>query len=215
LILDKASQKGTGKWTSENAMDLGVPIPTIDAAVEARLLSAYKSEGKRAAKIFHGPSEEFEGDRDKFIDRLHDALYASEITSYAQGMALLKEASKEYDFNLNLADIAKIWRGGCIIRAKILDKIKVAYENNPELSNLLVDKYFSDVLNKMQDSLRYVVGTANNIGIPSLAMGSSLGYFDSYRRERLPANLIQAQRDYFGAHTYRRIDKKGNFHTKW
>jgi 6-phosphogluconate dehydrogenase len=215
LILDEASQKGTGKWTSQNAMDLGVPIPTIDIAVQSRFLSAYKKERVKASKILHGPKKEFSGKIDEFVDKIKDALYASMIVSYAQGMSLLREASEEYEFNLKFADIAQIWRGGCIIRATVLKKIKESFLKNPDLSNLLIDEYFSDVLNNLQDNWRYITQNAIKSGIPSLALNSALGYFDSYRSERLPANLTQAQRDYFGAHTYRRIDKKGSFHSRW
>ncbi len=215
LILDEASHKGTGKWTSQSAMDLGVPIPSIDAAVEARFISSYKDERVKASKILTGPTIEFAGDKDKFIETIHDALYASEIIAYAQGLSLLTSASKEYNFDLNLGNIAKIWRGGCIIRSKILGDITKAYENNPELPNLLFDKYFSGILNIRQDALRKAVQMANKCGIPCLVTSSSLGYYDSYRKERLPANLIQGQRDYFGAHTYKRIDKEGIFHTEW
>ncbi len=215
IILDEASQKGTGKWTSQEAMDLGVPIPSIDAAVEARFISAYKSERIEASQILQGPSLKFDGDKDKFIQAIHDALYASEILAYAQGLSLMTSASKEYGFDLNLGNIAKIWRGGCIIRSKILGDITKAYEKNSQLPNLLFDDYFSGLLNYLQDALRYVVQIANKFGIPCLVTSSSLGYYDSYRKERLPASLIQAQRDYFGAHTYKRIDKEGIFHTKW
>lgn len=215
LILDKAAQKGTGKWTSQNALDLGVPVPTIDAAVEARILSGYKEERVMAAKILFGPAEKFTGDQQNFVSTLQNALYSSEITAYAQGMVLLYRVSQEYNYNLNLSEIAQIWKGGCIIRAKVLDKIKSAYQNNPELPNLLVDPYFADILNKTQTNWRRIVETAVGSGVPVLAMSASLSYFDAYRRESLPANLIQAQRDYFGAHTYQRIDKEGTFHTHW
>jgi len=215
LILDEASHKGTGKWTSQSAMDLGVPIPSIDAALQARFISAYKSERVKASKILTGPSIEFAGNKDKFIEKIRDALYASEILSYVQGFSLLRAASKRYNFDLNLGNIAKIWRGGCIIQSKVLGKITDAYEKNPELPSLLFDNHFCELLNEMQDSLRSVVQTAIKCGIPCLVTSSSLGYYDSYRRERLPANLIQGQRDYFGAHTYKRIDKEGVFHTQW
>jgi 6-phosphogluconate dehydrogenase len=215
VVLDEASQKGTGKWTSQNAMDLGVPIPSIDSAVEARFISAYKPERVEASKKLTGPSLKFDGDKDRFIQTVHDALYASEILAYTQGLSLLTSASKEYDFDLNLGNIAKIWRGGCIIRSKLLGDITKAYESNRQLPNLLFDDHFGEILNKMQESLREVVQTANKFGVPSLVTSSSLGYYDSYRKERLPANLIQGQRDYFGAHTYRRTDKEGIFHTEW
>jgi 6-phosphogluconate dehydrogenase len=215
VILDEASQKGTGKWTSQNAMDLGVSIPSIDAAVEARFLSAYKSERVEASKKLSDPSIKFDGDKQKFIQMIHDALYVSEILAYTQGLSLLTCASKEYNFDLELGNIAKIWRGGCIIRSKLLGDITKAYEKDRQLPNLLFDDHFGEILNKMQGSLREVVRTANKFGIPCLVTSSSLGYYDSYRKERLPANLIQGQRDYFGAHTYKRIDKEGTFHTEW
>ncbi len=215
LILDEASQKGTGKWTSQSAMDLGVPIPSIDAAVQARFISAYKSERVEASKLLNGPTIEFAGDKNKFIEKIHDALYASEILAYTQGLSLLTAASKEYKFNLNLGNIAKIWRGGCIIRSRLLGSITEAYEKNPELPNLLFDEHFSDILKRNQEALRKLVQMANKSGIPFMVTSASLAYYDSYRKERLPANLIQAQRDYFGAHTYKRIDKEGIFHTEW
>jgi len=209
LILDEASQ------TSQNAMDLGVPIPSIDAAVQARFISAYKSERVKASKILTGPEIEFAGEKDKFVELVHDALYVSEILAYSQGLSLLTEASKHYKFNLNIGNIAKIWRGGCIIRSKLLGSITEAYENNPELPNLLFDEHFSGIINSRQDALRKVVQMANKCGIPFMVTSTSLAYYDSYRKERLPANLIQGQRDYFGAHTYKRIDKEGIFHTEW
>jgi 6-phosphogluconate dehydrogenase len=215
LILDEASHKGTGKWTSQSAMDLGVPIPSIDAAVQARFISSFKSERVKASKILKGPVMKFDGDKYEFIEEVHDALYASEILAYTQGMALLTASSKEYNFDLNLGNIAKIWRGGCIIRSKLLGKITNAYEKNPELPNLLLDKHFSELLNKLQGSLHNVVRTAIEFGVPCLVIGSSLSYYDSYRKEQLPANLIQGLRDYFGAHTYKRTDKEGVFHTEW
>jgi 6-phosphogluconate dehydrogenase len=215
FILDEASHKGTGKWTSQSAMDLGVPIPSIDAAVEARFISSYKFERVKASKTLKGPSTKFKGDKKKFIEEIHDALYASEILAYAQGMALLTAASEEYNFDLNLGNISKIWRGGCIIRSKLLGKITNAYEKNPSLSNLLLDDHFSELLNKIQSSLHNIVQTAIKYGVPCLVTSSSLGYYDSYRKERLPANLIQGLRDYFGAHTYKRTDKEGVFHTEW
>jgi 6-phosphogluconate dehydrogenase len=215
VILDEASHKGTGKWTSQSAMDLGVPIPSIDAAVQARFISAYKSDRVKASKILNGPTIEFAGNKDNFIEKIHESLYASEILAYAQGLSLLTAASKRYGFDLNLANIAKIWRGGCIIRSKILGNITSAYENNPQLTNLLFDEHFSGVLNTRQEDIRKVVQMANKCGLPFLVTSASLAYYDSYRKERLPANLIQGQRDYFGAHTYKRIDKEGTFHTEW
>jgi len=215
LILDEASHKGTGKWTSQNAMDVGIPIPSIDSAVQARFISAYKSERKKASAKLTGPSIEFAGNKDNFIQKIHEALYASEIIAYAQGFSLLRAATKRYGFNLNMSNIAKIWRGGCIIRSKILETIKSVFEEKPDLTNLLLDEHFSGILNTRQEDLRKVVQMATKCGIPCLVTSASLAYFDSYRKKRLPANLIQAQRDYFGAHTYKRIDKKGTFHTEW
>jgi len=215
LILDKAGQKGTGKWTSQVAMDLGVPTPTINAAVEARIISAYKDERVRAAKVLKGPRMRYRGGRQELIDAVHDGLYASKICSYAQGMSILRAASQEYNWNLNFGEIARIWKGGCIIRAAFLDKIKQAYQRDPNLSNLLLDRDFAEAIMSRQARWRLVVQTAARMGVAVPAFAASLGYFDSYRRERLPANLIQAQRDLFGAHTYERIDKPGVFHTQW
>ncbi len=214
-ILDRAGQKGTGKWTSQAALDLGVAAPTIHAAVDARILSAFKEERVAASKKIRGPSRTFRGDRDKFVADVRAALYASKICSYAQGMAILRAASIEYAYSLDLAEIARIWKGGCIIRARFLDHIKDAFRRDPGLPNLLMDPQFRREIRQRQTAWRRTVRTAMQMGIPCLAMSSSLAYFDSYRRERLPANLIQAQRDYFGAHTYERIDKPGTFHTDW
>jgi len=215
LILDKAGQKGTGKWTSQDALNVGVPTPTINAAVEARIISSFKDERVAASEVLSGPQKKFEGPKNEFINRLHDALYASIITSYAQGMVLLRWASQEYEYNLDLSDIARIWRGGCIIRSKLLQPKREAFSEEPDLPNLLITPYFRQLVGKLQENWRLTVQTANGLGIPCLAMSASLAYFDSYRRGRLPANLIQAQRDYFGAHTYERVDKEGVFHTEW
>lgn len=215
LILDEAQQKGTGKWTSQNALDLGAPIPTINAAVESRIVSAYKKERVAASEIIKGPAAAFTGDRKRLVQAVRSALYASKICSYAQGMSLLKAASEEYGYGLRLGDLARIWRAGCIIRAQLLDKIRVAYERNPALANLLLDPGFRGDVEARQADWRYVVQTAVGLGIPCLAMSASLAYFDAYRSARLPANLTQAQRDYFGAHTYRRVDREGSFHTEW
>ncbi len=213
MILDKAGQKGTGKWTSQDALDVGVPIPTINAAVEGRILSAYKDERVNAANVLRGPKAGFRRDRANFLIQLHNALYACKVISYAQGMALLKTASDEYGYGLKLWEIAQIWKGGCIIRARLLDPIRKAMKRKPV--NLMLARSFRATLNRNHRSLRRVVQTAQKVGVPCLAMAASLGYYDSYRRENLPANLIQAQRDYFGAHTYERIDKEGSFHTEW
>jgi 6-phosphogluconate dehydrogenase len=215
VILDEAQQKGTGKWASQNALDIGAPIPTINAAVESRILSALKTERVAAAKVLHGPSPSYKGDRQKLIKAVEQALYASKITSYAQGLALMRIASAEYKYDLRPGDIAKIWRAGCIIRASLLGEITTAYQRNPKLVNLLLDDAFRQAVESRQESWRFVIQTAIGMGIPVLAMSSSLAYFDAYRSERLPANLTQGQRDYFGAHTYRRIDKEGVFHTEW
>jgi len=215
VILDEAEQKGTGKWTSQNALDLGVPTPTINSAVEGRLLSAYKSERVVASRVLAGPRPAFRGDRAAFVQDVRRALYASKICAYAQGMALLRAASREYGYNLRLAELARIWRGGCIIRARLLGRIREAFTRDPDLPNLLLDAEFKEAVESRQESWRRVIQTAVEMGIPCAAMSVSLAYFDAYRSERLPANLLQAQRDYFGAHTYKRIDKPGVFHTEW
>lgn len=215
LILDRAQQKGTGRWTSQNAFDLGVPTPTLTAAVEARMLSARKAERLKASTILGGPEITFHGDRPALIPALEKALYASKICSYAQGMALLKSASDAYGYNLKLDSIARIWRGGCIIRAKFLDHIRTAFRDDPDLPNLLVAPFFREALLASQEAWRQVLEAAIRLAIPTPAMSASLAYFDAYRSARLPANLIQAQRDFFGAHTYERIDREGIFHTDW
>lgn len=215
LILDKAKQKGTGKWTSQDAMDLGVPVPTITAAVEARIISAYKEERKAASEVLPAPDAVYSGDRETFISAVHDALYASTICAFAQGMAALRGASSEHEYDLNYGDIAKIWRGGCIIRARFLDDIREAFAENPDLPNLLVAPFFRNAVVSRQPAWREVIQKAVELGIPTPGMSSALAYYDSYRTARLPANLIQAQRDYFGAHTYERVDKGGVFHTEW
>lgn len=218
LVLDKAGQKGTGKWTAQVALDLGVSIPTIAAAIDARLLSSMKEERLRASEKIKGPrSKTFRGDRAKFTQTVHDALYASKICSYAQGMSLIRAASEEYGWNVSLREIARIWKGGCIIRARFLDTIMRAYERKPDLSNLLLDKDVERVVRKAQTSWRKVVSAAQQHAIPVPAMSASLAYFDSYRAARLPQNLTQAQRDFFGAHTYERTDKPeaGFVHTDW
>lgn len=215
VILDEAAQKGTGKWASQNALDVGVPIPTINAAVESRILSSLKSQRVSASRIISGPKPEYKGDRQRLIDAARQALYASKITSYAQGLGLFKIASDEYQYNLNLSEIAKIWRAGCIIRASLLSDIMSAYQRDPALINLLLDESFRVAVESRQEAWRTVICAAVEMGIPVLALSASLAYFDAYRSERLPANLTQAQRDYFGAHTYRRIDREGAFHTEW
>jgi 6-phosphogluconate dehydrogenase len=215
LILDKAGQKGTGKWTSQNAHDLGAAIPTITAAVDGRILSSQKDERVAAAKILTGPTAKYSGDKQKLIDAVRDALYASKVCSYAQGMHMLKKASEEYNYNLNLAEISKIWRAGCIIRAKLLNDITNAYRRNPNLPNLLVDAEFQKAINTRQEAWRFALNTAIELGVPMPAMSASLAYYDSYRCASLPANVIQAQRDFFGAHTFERIDKTGIFHADW
>jgi 6-phosphogluconate dehydrogenase len=218
LILDKAGQKGTGKWMSQIALDLGIAIPTINAAVEARILSAFKDDRVKASQVLPGPKREpYAGDRQALVEAVRDALYASKICSYAQGMAMMKAASDEYKWGLDLGEIARIWKGGCIIRAQFLDLIKQAFRKNPGLANLLLDGHFTAWVAQAQPRWRHVVQTAQAAGIPVLAMSASLAYYDAVRSERLPLNLTQAQRDFFGAHTYERVDKPGQgpFHTEW
>jgi 6-phosphogluconate dehydrogenase len=215
-ILDKAKQKGTGKWTSWDAMDLDVPAPNVDAAVMMRNLSGCLDERKKAAEVLHGPEHRFQGDRAGLIEHLRNACYAGMVMTYAQGFALLKEASKSYEYGLNLETVARIWRGGCIIRASVLEPIRTAFSKEPNLANLLMDEYFSREVNARQKSLRTVVATAAELGVPAPGFSSALAYLDAYRSAWLPANLIQAQRDYFGAHTYERKDMPGKFlHTVW
>jgi 6-phosphogluconate dehydrogenase len=217
MILDRAAQKGTGRWTSQSALELGVPAPTIVEAVFARSLSALEEERLRAASLLSGPpaAPGQPGERGELVESIRQALYASKICSYAQGFALLAAAAKEHGWALDPGRIAMIWRGGCIIRAKFLGKIKEAYDRAPGLANLLLDPYFSGILRSSQDRWRQVVVTAVRLGVPIPAFCSSISYYDAYRSERLGANLIQAQRDYFGAHTYERIDRPGTFHTDW
>ena len=215
LILDEAQQKGTGKWTSQHAFDIGAPIPTINAAVESRILSALKAERVHASRILRGPSPHYHGTKARLVDAVRAALYASKVTSYAQGFGLLKMASAEYGYNLQPVNIARIWRAGCIIRASLLGDIMAAYQRDAALANLLLDDAFRQAIESRQGSWRFVIQVAAETGIPAPAMSASLAYFDAYRSERLPANLTQGQRDYFGAHTYRRIDKPGVFHTEW
>jgi 6-phosphogluconate dehydrogenase len=215
MILDTAGQKGTGKWMSQNAFDLGAALPTINAAVEARILSAAKEDRVAASRVLRGPSPQPVGDVQALVGQVRQALYAAKVCSYAQGIHQLRLASQEYDYNLDLGGIARIWKGGCIIRAALLDKIRAAYSCRPDLPNLLMDEQFRGEIDERQSAWREVMATAVRQGIACLAMSDSLGYFDMLRRDRLPANLIQAQRDYFGAHTYQRIDREGVFHTEW
>jgi 6-phosphogluconate dehydrogenase len=215
VILDTAGQKGTGKWTSQSALDLGLAAPTIAEAVFARLISAIKEERVAAAEVLTGPTARYKGEPGEFIAAIRQALYAAKICSYAQGFALMQAAAAEYGWELHPGEIAMIWRGGCIIRAKFLAKIKDAYDRDPGLTNLLLDSYFKKIVLDSQPAWRRVVMTATELGIPVPAFSSALSYFDAYRSSRLWANMIQAQRDYFGAHTYRRLDKDGIFHTEW
>ncbi len=216
MILDKAGQKGTGKWTSQSALDLGIATPTIAEAVYARCISAVKEERVEAEKVLKGPEgTSFSGDKKEFVEAIRKALYASKVCSYAQGFALMRAAAEEYNWDLKFGEISMIWRGGCIIRAKFLGKIKEAFDRNPDLPNLLMDPYFREIVNTSQKEWRHVVSTATELGIPIPGFSSALMYFDSYRNGRLWANMIQAQRDYFGAHTYKRVDKEGTFHTEW
>jgi 6-phosphogluconate dehydrogenase len=216
VILDSAGQKGTGKWTSQSALDLGVPLSIITESVFSRFLSAMKEERVAASKILKGPqTAPFQGDKEAFIESVRKALFASKICSYAQGFAQMRAASEEYGWDLKYGEIAMIFRGGCIIRARFLQNIKDAYDRVPELRNLLLDSYFQDIVESYQGAWREVVAAAVIGGIPVPAFASALAYYDSYRTERLPANLLQAQRDYFGAHTFKRVDKEGSFHFDW
>jgi 6-phosphogluconate dehydrogenase len=216
IILDRAAQKGTGKWTSQNALDLGAPLPLITEAVFARVLSSLKDQRVAASKVLEGPkTKPFAGDREAFIEAVRRALYFSKVISYAQGFAQLRAASDEYKWDLDYGTIAKIFRAGCIIRARFLQKITDAYTKDKALANLLLDPYFRDIAANYQGALRDVVTAAIAAGVPVPAFSSAIAYFDGYRSERLPANLVQAQRDFFGAHTFERIDKPGSFHAEW
>ncbi|GAA0242912.1 NADP-dependent phosphogluconate dehydrogenase [Rhodanobacter caeni] len=216
VILDRAAQKGTGKWTSQSALDLGVPLPLITEAVFARVLSSLKDQRVAASGQLEGPAgKAFSGDRDAFIAAVGKALYLSKIVSYAQGFAQLRAASDEYGWRLDYGTIAQIWRGGCIIRARFLQAITDAYAENPGLANLLLAPYFRDIARTYQVALRDVVSAAIAAGVPVPCFSSAIAYYDGYRSERLPANLLQAQRDFFGAHTFERIDEKGSFHAEW
>jgi 6-phosphogluconate dehydrogenase len=215
VILDKAGQKGTGKWTTDSALELGIAAPTIAEAVFARCISAVRTERVEAARILKGPVARFAGERTQFLDAIREALYASKICSYAQGFALMKAAAAEYRWDLKFGEISMLWRGGCIIRARFLSKIRDAFLRDPDLANLMLDPYFRQVIERSQGSWRKVVATAAELGVPIPAFSSALSYYDSYRTARLSANMIQAQRDYFGAHTYERVDRPGSFHTEW
>ncbi|WP_456266863.1 MULTISPECIES: NADP-dependent phosphogluconate dehydrogenase [unclassified Bacillus (in: firmicutes)] len=216
VILDKAGQKGTGKWTSQSSLDLGVPLPIITESVFARYISAMKDERVEASQLIKGPEPAQSAEnKQELIEAVRKALFMSKICSYAQGFAQMKAASDEYNWDLKYGEIAMIFRGGCIIRAAFLQQIKEAYDRNPELKNLLLDPYFKDIAQNYQSSLRKVISLAVEQGVPVPSFSSALAYFDSYRTAVLPANLIQAQRDYFGAHTYERTDKEGVFHTEW
>jgi 6-phosphogluconate dehydrogenase len=216
LVLDKAAQKGTGKWTTQDSLDIGAPIPTINSAVEARILSALKSERVAAAEVLPaGTVSKYEGEAAALINDVRQALYASKISAYAQGMAMLRIASDEYGYNLNLGEVAAIWRAGCIIRARFLNRITDAFVRNPALPNLLLDADLGQAVSERLPAWRRVLQLAIGMGIPTPAFSASLAYYDSYRTARLPANLIQAQRDFFGAHTYERVDRPGIFHSNW
>lgn len=215
VILDEAGQKGTGRWTAEEALALGVSLPTIAEAVFSRSISAIKAERVHASRILPGPDGQRTYDKETLVEAIGSALYAAKICSYAQGFALMAKAAQEYGWQLNYGEIASIWRGGCIIRAQFLDRIKEAYAQDPSLPNLLLAPYFTESIARAQRAWRQVVALAAEHGIPTPGLASALAYYDQYRLARLPANLLQAQRDYFGAHTYRRVDQEGVFHTDW
>ena len=214
-ILDTAGQKGTGKWTAQTALDLGIPIPTLSQAVNARILSGLKHARVEAASVLEGPDAKYEQDSGGLVAVLHNALHLAMLASYAQGLHLIQAASKEYDFGTDLAEVARIWKDGCIIRSKLLDPIKQAYQERPEMDNILLHPAFSALVNESLDDLREAVEIANRSGVATTCLGATLAYLDSYRSEFLPANLLQALRDNFGAHTYRRLDMDGVFHTQW
>jgi len=214
-ILDTAGQKGTGKWTAQTALDLGIPIPTLSQAVNARILSGLKHARVEAARVLDGPDAKYEQDSGRLVAVLHNALHLAMVASYAQGLHLIQAASKEYDFGTDLAEVARIWKDGCIIRSKLLDPIKQAYKERPEMENMLLHPAFSALVNESLDDLREAVEIANRSGVATTCLGATLAYLDSYRSEFLPANLLQALRDNFGAHTYRRLDMDGVFHTQW
>lgn len=215
LVLDTAEQKGTGKWAAQDAFDIGVAVPTLVASVVARIISGAKDDRVAASKILTAPPGKFTGDKERFVAHVREAYALAVYACYAQGFEQLRIASSEYQYNLQPAEIARIWKGGCIVRARILDPIRAAFRENPEIKNLMVAPHFSRLINEKSPNLREVVRAASELGTPCPAFGNSLIYFDSYRQARLPANLLQAQRDYFGAHTYRRVDKEGKFHTEW
>jgi 6-phosphogluconate dehydrogenase len=216
VILDQAEQKGTGRWTVQSALELGVPVTGITEAVFARVLSSQKEQRTAAAKVLQGPSGRLDASRaDAFVDDVRDALYASKVVAYAQGFEQMAAAADAYGWDVDLGGLATIWRGGCIIRARFLDRIREAYAADPSLRNLLFAEYFRDAVGDAQDAWRRVAAAAVELGVPTPAFASSLAYYDGFRRERGPANLLQAQRDFFGAHTYRRIDRPGVFHTRW
>ncbi len=217
VILDTAGQKGTGKWTAITALELGQPLTLIAEAVMARFLSALKEERVKAEKILEGPAPEFDGDKEEFLSDLQEGLYASKICSYAQGYQLMRQAADEYGWNLNYGGVAMMWRGGCIIRSQFLGRIKEAFDEQPDIVNLLLYDYFKEAIDKAQPAWRRAVKRAVDLGVPAPAFSTALAYYDGYRSARLPANMIQAQRDYFGAHTYERVDKpRGKyFHTNW
>ncbi|HEX6972096.1 MAG TPA: NADP-dependent phosphogluconate dehydrogenase [Limnochordia bacterium] len=215
VIADSAQQKGTGKWTSQSALDHGIPVPTISAATEARILSSFRDERRRAAKVLSGPAPAWDWERTAALGALRDAVYLAVVATYAQGMHLLAAASSERDYGLDLALVARIWKGGCIIRSALLDPISRAFSAEPGRVNLLTAPPFAEAVNAKGDALRRVAAEAALHGIPTPALSASLHYIEAYRTERLPANLVQAQRDYFGAHTYERVDRPGSFHTEW
>jgi len=217
VILDTAGQKGTGKWISQSALDLGISLPIITESVFARCISALKEERVHASKLLSGPKDKpaLGIEKAELIEAVRQALYMSKVCSYAQGFTQLKAASEEYDWNLDFGSISMLWRGGCIIRAAFLQNIKEAYEKNTDLPNLLLDPYFKEIVESYQGGLRQIISLAVQQGIPVPAFSAAISYYDSYRTATLPANLLQAQRDYFGAHTYKRVDKEGTFHTKW
>jgi 6-phosphogluconate dehydrogenase len=215
VILDAARQKGTGMWTSEDALELQVPVPTVDVSVAMRNLSAIEKERREASRVLKGPATKFKGDSKHFIDKLRNALYMAMIVTYAQGMNQLRTASRAYKYSLDLEAVARIWRGGCIIRAALLEDIRKAYRGQQDIQSLFFNAHLADSVMSRQDDLRTVVSMTVELGIPAPALMISLAYFDAYRSQRLPANLIQAQRDYFGAHTYERVDAEGVFHTEW